>query len=117
MLPNIRFDEEAEQFLMFDDLNRFHQNKNKLDFDAINADIDALDHHYDDEITDITSLLDTFVFVSLTKNVEENGLRVEYQTLLTGEEGWSLRTKRFNADNTYTEECKAAGSDTWGDCE
>lgn len=112
----IRFDEESGQFLMFDDLKRFHQNKNQLDFDAINAEIDGLDYHYDDDISDTVALYETFTTVSFRKYVEENGLRVEYHKLMQGFDGWSYEVKRFNADCTYTMECKPAGSDTWGEC-
>lgn len=112
----VRFDDESGEFLMFDDLSRFHQNKNQLDFAAINAEIDGLNYHYDDDITDTTELYDTFRLVIFSKYVEENGLRVEYRKIMEGFDGWSYEAKRFNADGTYTMECKAVGSDSWEGC-
>lgn len=112
----VRFDEETEQFLMFDDLKRFHQNKNQLDFDAINAEIDGLNYHFDDEISDNTLLNKTFSFVIFRKYTEENGLRVEYLKEMKGLDGWSYQAKRYNDDGTYTLECKSVGSDTWTGC-
>lgn len=112
----IRFDDDSGQFLMFDDLARFHQNKNQLDFTAINAEIDGLNYHYDGNITDTTELYETFKRVIFSKYVEENGLRVEYRKVMEGFDGWSYEAKRFNADGTYIIECKPVGSDTWGNC-
>lgn len=112
----VRFDDEAGQFLMFDDLERFHQNKNQLDFAAINSEIDSLGHHYDDEISDTTSLYETFSTVVFRKYVQENGLRVEYLKKMEGFDGWSYEAKRYKSDGTYTMECKAVGSDSWTSC-
>lgn len=113
----IRFDIDAQQFLMLSDLHNFYPNRNELDFEAINAEIDSLDYHYDDEIIDTTDLSDVFSFVILTKMVEENGLRVEYQKVMSGVNGWNYETTRFNADGTYSKECKAWDEDNWSDCE
>ncbi len=112
----IRFDTEAEQFMIFNDINRFHQNKNLLDFAAINAEIDGLSYHYDDDISDTTALYEIFSFVILTKMVEENGLRVEYKKVMAGFDGWNYETMRFNADGTYSKECKAWDADAWTGC-
>jgi hypothetical protein len=112
----IRYDAETKQFMMFNDIERFDQNKNQLDFTAINAEIDGLNYHYDDDISDTTALYETFSFVILTKMVEENGLRVEYKKSMAGLDGWDLETTRFNADGTYSKECKAWDADDWTSC-
>lgn len=112
---SVKFDAENDMFMMLDEIKDFHKNKNKLDFDALNAEIDLLDYHYDDELNDTLELLHLFKFMSLTKKTLENELKVEYNRVLS-DSGWSYRTKRFNADGTYSEECKDAGSDTWGEC-
>lgn len=113
---SIRFDAETEQFMIFSDIERFHQNKNQLDFAAISAEIDGLSYHYDDEISDTAALYEIFSFVILTKMVEENGLRVEYKKAMAGLDGWNLETKSFNADGTYLKECKAWDADAWTGC-
>ena len=112
----IRFDTAAEQFMMFSDIERFHQNKNQLDFAAINAEIDGLNYHYDDDISDTTALYEIFSFIILTKMVEENGLRVEYKKSMAGLDGWNLETKSFKSDGTYSKECKAWDADDWTGC-
>ncbi len=112
----VRFDAETEQFMMFDDIKDFHQNKNQLDFAAINAEIDGLSYHYDDDISDTTALYETFSFVILTKMVEENGLRVKYKKVMAGVNGWNYETTRFNADGTYNKECKAWDEKAWTSC-
>jgi len=113
----IRFDAEAEQFMMFADINSFFKNKNQLDYTAINAEIDGLSYHYDDDLSDTNSLNEVFSFVILTKLTEENGLRVEYKKVMQGTDGWNYETTKFNADGTYTKECKNWEDTDWSDCQ
>jgi len=48
--------------------------------------------------------------------VEENSLRVEYKKVMTGVDGWNYETTRFNADGTYSKECKSWNADAWISC-
>jgi hypothetical protein len=113
----LRYDTEENQFMLLNDARDFYENKDQLDFTAINAEIDNLSYRYDDDISDTSTLFEMFTFVILTKNVEEEGLRVEYSKTMYGNNGWNYETKRFNEDGTYTKECKAWDADEWGDCE